>query len=73
MIILSLKLSEAALYKEAFAEYPVLLLDDVFSELDEIRAEALIEQIIDMNIEQVFITASKRRASHPAARGVLFI
>ncbi len=62
MIILSLKLSEAALYKEAFSEYPVLLLDDVFSELDEIRAEALIEQIFDMDIEQVFITAAKKES-----------
>jgi DNA replication and repair protein RecF len=72
MIILSLKLSEAALYKEAFAEYPVLLLDDVFSELDEIRAEALIEQIIDMNIEQVFITASKKESIPSSSKGCSF-
>ena len=72
MIILSLKLSEAALYKEAFSEYPVLLLDDVFSELDEIRAEALIEQILDMNIEQVFVTAAKKENIPSSNKGCSF-
>ncbi|MBI5042600.1 MAG: DNA replication/repair protein RecF [Nitrospirae bacterium] len=72
MIILALKLSEAVLYKEAFGEYPVLLLDDVFSELDEIRAEALIEQIHDMNIEQVFITAAKKESIPFSNKGCSF-
>jgi len=72
MMILSLKLSEAALYKEAFGEYPVLLLDDVFSELDEIRAEALIEQILDMEIEQVFITAAKKESIPTSKKGCSF-
>ncbi len=72
MMILSLKLSEAALYKKAFGEYPVLLLDDVFSELDEIRAEALIGQILDMEIEQVFITAAKKESIPISKKGCSF-
>lgn len=72
MIILSLKLSEAALYKEAFAEFPVLLLDDVFSELDEVRADALIEQILDMDLEQVFITAAKKESIPDSKKGCSF-
>ncbi len=72
MIILALKLTEAVLYKEAFGEYPVLLLDDVFSELDEIRAEALIEQILDMDIEQVFITAAKKESIPSSNKGCSF-
>lgn len=60
LAILALKLSEAALYKQRFSEHPILLLDDVFSELDEARGEALTAQIINMGIEQVFITAAKK-------------
>ena len=40
---LSLKLSELALLKEAKGEAPILLLDDVLSELDEPRQRALLE------------------------------
>lgn len=40
---LSLKLSELEMFKQAMGEYPVLLLDDVLSELDEKRQEKLLE------------------------------
>ena len=39
---LSLKLSELEMFKQAMGEYPVLLLDDVLSELDPIRQEKLL-------------------------------
>lgn len=42
---LSLKLSELALMKKATGESPVLLLDDVMSELDETRQELLLGAI----------------------------
>lgn len=44
---LSLKLSELALMREAVGESPVLLLDDVLSELDESRRKALMELAFD--------------------------
>ena len=52
-IVLSLKLSEARIMSEAFSESPVVLLDDVMSELDVTRQEFLLK-----NTEkcQVFIT-----------------
>ncbi len=40
---LSLKLSELEMFKQATGEYPVLLLDDVLSELDESRQVKLLE------------------------------
>lgn len=43
--VLSLKLSEIDIIKEESGEYPVLLLDDVLSELDNIRQEYLLENI----------------------------
>ena len=42
---LSLKLAETELFGETSGEYPVLLLDDVLSELDEKRQAKLLERI----------------------------
>ncbi|MGC5326509.1 DNA replication/repair protein RecF [Brevibacillus sp. SYSU BS000544] len=44
---LSLKLAEIELIKEEIGEYPILLLDDVLSELDEYRQTLLLETIQD--------------------------
>lgn len=44
---LSLKLAEIQLIKEEVGEYPILLLDDVLSELDEHRQTLLLETIQD--------------------------
>ena len=51
--VLSLKLSEANLLSEIHGEKPVLLLDDVLSELDSKRQSYLLNKIDDY---QVFIT-----------------
>ena len=40
---LALKLAEAEIFNERFKEYPVMLLDDVLSELDKKRQKRLIE------------------------------
>ena len=42
---LSLKLAELEIFKEEIGEYPILLLDDVFSELDEKRSRMLLSNI----------------------------
>ena len=42
---LALKMSEVDLYYQEKGEYPILLLDDVFSELDQTRQERLLEKI----------------------------
>lgn len=42
---LSLKLSEMDIYREEQGEFPVLLLDDVFSELDSVRSRRLAEAV----------------------------
>ncbi len=53
---LSAKLAELGYMRSHTGEEPVLLLDDVFSELDSRRREFLLEQIYQH--EQVFITAT---------------
>ena len=47
-VVLSIKLSEVELIKKEKGSYPVLLLDDVFSELDEDRRKYLIRSFHDM-------------------------
>lgn len=56
--VLSMKLAEIDLMKEESGEYPVLLLDDVLSELDDRRKEFLIQSI---NNVQTFITCTDRK------------
>lgn len=43
--VLSLKLAELFMLKESLGEYPVLLLDDVLSELDLFRQKALLKAV----------------------------
>lgn len=45
--ILSLKLSEISIFKSICGDYPILLLDDIFSELDTKRKNRLIKYILD--------------------------
>lgn len=52
---LSIKLSEINLIKEEIGEYPILLLDDVFSELDINRQKRLLE---NFNKTQTIITST---------------
>ncbi len=53
-IVLLIKLALVKLIKERTNDYPILVLDDVFSELDEFRKKEIYEIINDF--DQVFIT-----------------
>lgn len=55
-IVLSLKIIEANLIKDKYNFYPVILLDDVLSELDEKRREYLLKYIKN---NQVIITSTE--------------
>lgn len=55
--VLALKLSELEYVKSETGEYPVLLLDDVMSELDAVRREALLEFVRERI--QTFITTTE--------------
>lgn len=45
--ILSLKLAEISIFKEVTGDYPILLLDDIFSELDVVKKNRLVKYILD--------------------------
>ena len=55
--VLALKLSELEYIKSEAGEYPVLLLDDVMSELDENRRQALLDFV--RGRIQTFITTTE--------------
>lgn len=54
--VLSLKLAELDFFQEAVGDYPILLLDDVLSELDQFRQTHLLQTI--QNRIQTFITTT---------------
>ncbi len=56
-LVLALKMAELEFIKGEKGEFPVLLFDDVFSELDEVRRRLLVEAI-DGRV-QTFITATE--------------
>ncbi len=60
--VLSLKLSELELIKGEVGEYPILLLDDVMSELDKKRQKYLIQNIRNI---QTFITTTTTDLFNP--------
>jgi len=57
--VLALKMAELNTVHETFGEPPLLLLDDVSSELDAVRNRNFITFLTDMDI-QVFITTTER-------------
>jgi DNA replication and repair protein RecF len=56
--VLALVLAEAGLVSDRRGEPPLLLLDDVFSELDRARGEALVAQLPTGS--QTVVTATER-------------
>lgn len=56
-IVLALKLAESELLEESFSAKPIILLDDVMSELDSVRREYLLNHI---GQNQVFITCCEK-------------
>ena len=66
---LALKLAEREIYQNATGEYPVLLLDDVLSELDPRRQEFVLNRIAG---GQVFITCCEDARLEGLEEGKVF-
>lgn len=56
---LALRLVEAATIRKARGREPLVLMDDVFAELDEERSERILELIFTEEVGQVILTAPK--------------
>ena len=68
--VLSLKLAEATLVQQITGSQPVILLDDVLSELDKERQSFLLNKIKD---RQVFITCCDYFAENLLENGKIFL
>ena len=66
-LLVAMKLAEFEYLREAAHETPMLLLDDVFSELDEGRANQLLELAASGNLGQTFITSTEGARFEPIA------
>lgn len=67
--VLSLKLAEASVLRERMGEEPVILLDDVLSELDSGRQDFLLNELKDC---QVFITCCEKSNKEQLKDGKIF-
>ncbi|MBP3323441.1 MAG: DNA replication/repair protein RecF [Clostridia bacterium] len=67
--VLSLKLSEAKMLEKSVGEAPIILLDDVMSELDNKRQDYLLNHLTD---KQVFITCCSPETVNLLKKGKTF-
>ena len=63
MAVLALKLAEIDVFNEVSGEYPVLLLDDLFSELDVLKRNKLINYL-NRNIQTIMTTTDLDNINH---------
>jgi DNA replication and repair protein RecF len=70
--ILSLKMAELQVFYKWFGEYPLLLLDDVMSELDDGRRHYLIEMVKKNEIQTIITGANIELLTEEIAKDEVF-
>lgn len=70
-VVLAFKMSEIQLLTRVHGETPLVILDDVLSELDDRRTQALLDHLNE--VEQVFITATQQPAAVAGSAAVLAV
>jgi DNA replication and repair protein RecF len=58
--VISLKLAQFDLLRQATGHAPILLLDDIFDKLDAQRVEQIVELVSGNGFGQIFITDTNR-------------
>lgn len=71
--VIALKLSENDLIKERTGERPVVLLDDVLSELDEVHRDLLLNAIAAEQCQVLVTSAERGSLDHPALERLPFM
>ena len=69
-IVLSMKLAEGEVIRDEFGEYPVFLLDEMLSELDESRRRFVLDSLAG---KQTIITACECEEMKPLAKNLIEI
>ena len=68
--LIALKLSQMNRIKELTGKTPVLLLDDIFDKLDDIRVSQLIELVNQEHFGQIFITDTNRERTEKVVKKI---
>lgn len=68
--LISLKLAQMNLVKELTNKIPILLLDDIFDKLDDIRVSQLIKLVNRENFGQIFITDTHRERTESVVKKI---
>ncbi|MCX8531165.1 DNA replication/repair protein RecF [Chryseobacterium luquanense] len=68
--LISLKLAQMSLIKELTNKTPILLLDDIFDKLDDIRVAQLIKLVNQENFGQIFITDTHKERTENVVRRI---
>ncbi|MEG2173945.1 MAG: DNA replication and repair protein RecF, partial [Oscillospiraceae bacterium] len=68
--VLAFKMAECGIIEQVSGERPVVLLDDVLSELDEMRREYLLHQLTE---RQIFLTCCDPRQTEGIGREAVFL
>ncbi|CAA7197391.1 DNA replication/repair protein RecF [Chryseobacterium potabilaquae] len=68
--LISLKLAQMSLVKELTQKTPILLLDDIFDKLDDLRVSQLIELVNQENFGQIFITDTHRERTENVVKKI---
>lgn len=61
--IIALKLGQFQIFEQARGEKPILLLDDIFDKLDDLRIEQLMQLISKQTFGQIFLTDARPERS----------
>jgi DNA replication and repair protein RecF len=70
--VLAFKLALAAAYRETHEAWPLVILDDVASELDETRRKALGELVVEMEAQFIISTTGEEYMFLPAGEGKIW-
>jgi DNA replication and repair protein RecF len=68
--LIALKLSQFEVLKERMGVKPILLLDDIFDKLDDVRIEKMISLVADHQFGQLFITDARPERSKQILSGI---
>ncbi|MDL1913449.1 MAG: DNA replication/repair protein RecF [Bergeyella sp.] len=68
--LIALKLAQISKIKDITRKSPILLLDDIFDKLDDLRVSKLIQLITEQNFGQIFITDTHRERTEKLVKSI---
>ena len=69
--LIALKLSQMNIVKKLTGKTPILLLDDIFDKLDNLRVSQLIELVNQEHFGQIFITDTHKERTESIVKNIV--